>query len=254
MKKNFYFAVIILAVIFIAAGSLAQAETLEKILTPGAIKNYQGVIKRDGSLYGVKLEKLKPRLIATSTLSADLNVNQEESSTVSKKLEKIAAPSVISLYENIKKIGTALWGIRKNEPAKSAVVTAETSACVAAAINVKDQALIEKINTTATALNAAITTRSTCQQAAVQTTTNQRQALETCVKTFTQAHKELNTTAKKSQQTLWETYRVSLKACRPTATSTTSISSETQSGQGEIMISDGSDNILDTVTNISTQE
>jgi len=246
MKKNFYFAILILAIIFIAAGSLVQAADLEKILKPELIKNYQEIIKREGSLYGVKLEKIEMKS------KSDLATNTPL--TVSEKLEKIAAPSIISLYKNIKKIGTALWGIRKDESAKPIVVTTENSACVAAAINVKDQALIEKINTTATALNAAITTRSTCQQAAVQTTVDQRQALEVCVKTFTQAHKELNTTAKKSQQALWETYRASLKACRPTATSTTAVSNETKSDQGEIMINDGSENILNTVTNIGSEE
>jgi hypothetical protein len=136
-------------------------------------------------------------------------------------LEKIGHPGLINQFEKIKKIGNALWGIRKK--IAWAPIGSEISACVATAIDVKDKALIARVTAAAVELNAALSTRSTCQQTALTATSTQRDILNGCVKTFNEAHKAIKEASKKVQQESWNTYKISLKACQTIASSTSAV-------------------------------
>ncbi|MFA5154932.1 MAG: hypothetical protein WC453_00705 [Patescibacteria group bacterium] len=261
MKK--FFILLVLAAIWGAAAAVlpARAAELEKILTPDQIKNYQGIIKRGTSLYGIKIEKALQEIKADLQNLADSASSTpgtgEDASLTSRQLEKIATPAQIPLFEKIIKIGTALWGVKKDivdtlrskASTTPAVISASESVCVTAAIDVKDKALMEKITAAATGLNAAITARSACQQTAIQSADRQRANLEACVKTFQNARKQVNNTARAAQQAIWKTYQASLKACRQTVATGTAATAET----AEIMINDGSEGIMNMVTDMVQQ-
>ncbi|MFA5184016.1 MAG: hypothetical protein WC456_00645 [Patescibacteria group bacterium] len=260
MKKLFSLFILIAFLLSGLSSTVpARAEELEKILTPDQIKNYQGVIKKGNSLYGVRIEKMEQALKDLKTefknLTADAaNSSSTPASSTAQRLEKILTPGQISLYEKITKVGTSLWGIKKRvvealRPKASstpAVISNLESACVVSAIDIKDKALTEKVTAAATGLNAAITARSTCQQAAVQTTDNQRVNLEACIKAFKLAHQAVNETARLAQQSIWKTYQASLKACRP-ATSPGTVETE------EIKVEDGGEDLMETVVDASVK-
>jgi hypothetical protein len=220
---------------------------LEKILTPDQIKYFEKIIKQGNALYGVKKGTSTDNK-GTTTVRNEIN-----------KLEKISTPQLINFYEQIRKIGNSLWGIKKEEPKKpemknddrkststpATFVKPEQAACVIAAIEIKDSTLQESNTYQATKINEAITTRSNCQKAALNlntsatasTTVNvadqQREALKACVKTFENTVKVVREAAKKSHDTIWETYKTGLKACHP-------LTSSVQ----PIMIEDGGGSLL----------
>jgi len=222
MKKTFYLLVAIAFIFSLAAISTAKADdsedidnedVLEKIISPDQIKNFQ-VMKRVGNaLFGIRKATGTP--MSASTTAATVRQN--------KQLEKIAAPALINLYEKIQRIGNALWGIRKDgeddnrdnnyQIVSNLVIKPEMAACVAAAIDVKDKALMVRVASAAEELNAALTTRSACQQAAVVATTTPREAVNSCVKAFGEVQKNIKKVSKTIQTETWNTYKDSLKAC-----------------------------------------
>ncbi len=270
---------VLASLIFAFAAFLpARADELEKILSPEYIKEFR-VMKRVGNaLYGIRLNAGLGQ--DNGAAQGNLGSSQELSGTSTDKvspgalvnkakkiLEKIPAPAFIHLYEKIQEKGNALWGIRKddngqdnnndneeeNMPGRasstSAIVSGDAVACVTAAINTKDQALVAKLATTMTDLQAAINTRSTCQQAAIQTTSNQHDALDACINTFQDTHDQIAKTAKLAQESIWKTYKDSLKSCRPALSATSTPQTDSSSSMsGEIMINDGSENVMDTAT------
>jgi hypothetical protein len=178
----------------------ANTQELEKIPSPEQIKNFQMIKKIGKDLFGIRK--------GTSTTPI---------------LEKIDHPGLINMFEKIRKIGSALWGIRKKVVADLFIITPETSACVAKAIDVKDKAIMARVTAAALELNTAISTRSSCQQAAVIATTTPRSVLNGCVKTFNEAQKKIKDASNKVQEDSWKIYKDSLKACAVTASSTMAI-------------------------------
>jgi len=72
--------------------------------------------------------------------------------TTSDKLEKIAAPDYISLYEQIKKIGNALWGVKKEEASSTTEVASSTDNKLEKIATPAQIALYEDIKKIGTAL------------------------------------------------------------------------------------------------------
>lgn len=187
-----------------------EKDGLEKIHSLDELKDYQSIKKVDGDLFGVRR--------ATSTERVDLQSSEHaagSSEATSSKLEKIDHPALINLFEKIRQIGTALWGVKKPEAKEtsSSFIAPEISACVATAISIKDTALMARVTAAATELNAAITARSACQRAAVVASSTPRATLNACVKTFNVAQKTIKETSKTVQQESWSIYKDSLKAC-----------------------------------------
>ena len=257
----------------LAAASWASAQTadseLERIPSPDQIKNFRVMQKIGSALYGIRLETNAGQNASDRAGNAAANqkapapaasANQALTRTnVAETLEKIAAPHLIPLYERIRQVGSALWGVKKGTDsasstangqeakpqARPAVVSGETAACVSDAINDKDLELSEEVLSAATELREAILTRSTCQKAAVSLATNQRAELDICLKAFQTRHREINASHKEKHKAIWNTYRESLKACQARATNL-------EEGT-EIIIDDGAESIVDSVTDISVE-
>jgi len=213
----------------------------------------------------------------TQPAAANGTVSTQAVILPSVNIEKIATPAMISEFEKIVKIGTALWGVKKptvissgtfdmgggvkvvgtnsgGVPTTTAptighdeggsvstttsgmiIVNPAMATCVAAAIDVKDKALIDRVNAAAAEMVTAITTRSTCQQAAIQSTvTNQREALTACVHSFQDSVKQFNSANQAAQAAAWKTYSSSLQACRANNAGSSNTTT------GDIVIPDGS--------------
>ncbi len=227
-----------------AAGNIS----LEKIPSPDQIKYFRVMKKENGALYGIRLEKME-KLEKTERVERNESLRENESASGTNtraQLEKILAPQFIGLYEKIQKIGNSLWGVKRDSDDKDEVkdsakyreITAEMRVCVAAAIDVKDASLKDRVTLTGTELNAAISTRGECQKNAIASLENQRENLNVCVKNFQIKHKEIVNKAKEAQQAAWKTYQASLKACLPNISASTT---------AEIMIEDGGSAALEAV-------
>jgi hypothetical protein len=245
----------------IMSTSTASGVVVEKISSPDQIRYFRVIKKENGALYGIRLEKMekaekseksekmeKAEKSEKKEANESLRKNENVSASNNRgELEKILAPQFIGLYERIQKVGNSLWGVKRNNDDKDEVknapkyreITAEMRVCVAAAIDVKDEALKARVTVTGTELNAAITARGECQKNAIASLENQRENLNVCVKNFQIKHKEIVNKAKEAQQAAWKTYQTSLKACLPNIVSTST---------AEIMIEDGGSAALEAVS------
>jgi hypothetical protein len=189
--------------------------------------------------------------VASTTITEKGNGN---ANGLIKQLEKIAAPWLVNQYEQIKKVGTALWGLKKEGANKNQeqikasstprYISSSESACVISAIKTKDAALKTNNEATALAFNAAITNRTTCQETAVNATASattttdlikqQHSELQLCLQTFKETVTGIKTKAATDHKTVWTAYMNELKICG-TATST----------DATLMVEDGGGNILD---------
>lgn len=235
----------------------------EKIPSPDYIRYFKQIIKKDGSLFGIRIEHN-----ATATAAIQKSEDRKASTTLEKiaspdqikffekitkignalfgikkndaklensastTLEKIASPEQIKFFERITKIGNALFGIRKADaPKRLPVMNTETITCVSAAIDVKDIAVSSAFTKAATDIAAAMTVRGTCQKAALNLTSGDRQEeINVCNKAFQETSKKANETAKAAQKAAWTAYDSSLKECAKKNTVATS---------SAIMIEDG---------------
>jgi hypothetical protein len=261
MKKTiFLLAGIALVTASFSLVAIARADNkgseLERILSPEHLKEFR-VMKRVGdALYGIRLNAVDA---ATST-SSPLTI--ATTTSVNQKLEKIESPEFVHEYEQIRRIGTALWGLKKAEANISkgedqgigsslalATITPDMISCVSIAITAKDQAVIAEVNAAATSLTAAITARGTCQQAALQTTGNQATALNNCVQVFKAASRQINQVAQQAQQEAWTAYTNSLKTCHVGGTVSTSTPATAGQSNGLMIRYDGGGDNVNSLIN-----
>jgi len=225
--------------------------SLEKILTPEQIKNFTNIVKQGNSLYGVR--KLEMTASGTDALKSSTTVTVKDSQSLLKKMEKIAAPWLINQYEQIRKVGTALWGLKKENQEQARVyINAANSACVLTVIQTKDEALKVNNEAAVTSLNAAISTRTTCQTAAINATAasasstnmfvNQKTELNLCVKAFNESAASIKKETTTKHKAIWGTYKTGLKACQTTNTTASSTDSSTED---DLMIEDGGGSIFE---------
>ncbi|MDP3837163.1 MAG: hypothetical protein Q8Q67_03615 [bacterium] len=219
------------------------ANMLERIPSPDQIKDFKVMKKEDGALWGIRLKNLN-----TNQAQAQSQTQAAGTSTtnVRGQLEKILAPQFISLYNQITKIGTSLWGIPKkvneNKPVTpSRLVTAEMIPCVTDAINKKDEAVKGITKTSSDKLILAITARGECQIKAISSVENQAENLKVCVQTFSETSKEIASTARASQQEAWKVYQAEMKAC--------ALSSSNNTEEAPLLIEDGGLATLEAVLN-----
>jgi len=145
---------------------------LEKILTPDQIKYFTNIVKEGASLYGVRKASS-----TNSEIKKPAATSTDASKGVVKRLEKIAAPWLVNQYEQIRKIGTALWGLKKGDSGEKQeikekvelknqkYITLSESTCVIAAIKVKDTALQANNENAKLSFNNAIVSRTACKKA-----------------------------------------------------------------------------------------
>ncbi|MDD2680495.1 MAG: Kazal-type serine protease inhibitor domain-containing protein [Patescibacteria group bacterium] len=103
-----------------------EQKELEIIPHPEQIKYFKVMKKKNGTLYGIRLDNLDDSKPAISRVDSNLEIiphpeqikyfrviKKDNNSLYGERLEKIAAPQFISLYRNIKPINNALWGVKK---------------------------------------------------------------------------------------------------------------------------------------------
>jgi hypothetical protein len=214
---------------------------LEKISSPDQLKCFRVMKREKGTLYGVRLQ------VNNSNCVADM----ADDTAVSNKLgnlEKIATPQLISLYEKIQKIGTALWGVKKsgvsedadnNVVKKQRLITGGMIECVSKAIDTKDNAMIALTKNSAEKVTVNISARGACQKTAIASTNNQAENLKECIISFQKTHKDIVTNARKEQKDIWTNYKVEMKAC--------AVDSIVVDDNTELMIDDGGTNVIDSV-------
>ncbi len=240
---------------------------LEKIPSPDKICLYKNIARKGNDLYGVKKTEAEIGQMSTTTcpvaapLLEKFNKLPEKAQAAVKQMEKIAAPWLINQYDQIKKVGTALWGLKKESSDKNtnddgrdeekskatstpAMYVQPTNAtCVINAIEIKDAALVNNNASTTAALNAAISARTTCQEVALLATVNasttasttvlmnqQKTAMGLCTQAFRESFTVAKEAAKKAHTTIWETYRNALRVCQPNATTTPALMIEDGGG------------------------
>lgn len=247
----------LVAVAFVAVAvlgaSVSAQENLEKVPSPDQIKYFK-IMKREGNaLFGIRLQNQKmnsgtEKPPVSTSVGGKSNVPSDK---LAEKLEKIATPQVISMYEKIRRVGNALWGVKKGDDQEDKAkevkkptipVTAEMATCVAAAIDVKDAALKAVVSDMSASLEAAITARNTCQKAALQAGENHRSENEVCIKSFHEANKELSKKNREAHKNAWASYKTSLQLCRPASVT-----------EGEVMIEDGSQEIMEVVSEVVSE-
>ena len=237
-----------------SANSRVLAGGRERILTPAHICLYDEIVRHGNTLFGVKKSTTTISQMSTTTcpaakpISDKFNRLSEKTKTATRQLERIAAPWFLHQYEQIRRVGTALWGFKKEMatssldadvkpgPSKTSKIQAhvspETAACVISAIKVKDLALINSNSSSTEVLNKAISTRTLCQETAINLTTSsmatstatssigpeQKKKLLVCNEAFRESFATIREAFKNSRQVIWETYRNSLKICQPATT------------------------------------
>jgi len=229
----------------------------EKILTPTEIKNFKNIKKIGNVLFGVriekKIEKMEKQEKKIKQEKLEVRNNQDkpemnkldETTTSGSVLEKISSPREISLFNKIKKIGTALWGVRKDEIQKPinnqklVYVTPSAVECVKSAIDKKDAAVKASTSKHSQVIIAAIDARNVCQKTALEKTTAKEQfeANKVCANAFQKGTKENNMTIEKERNEAQKTYRTDLKSCSTLQVSSTSTSASLTTN--EIEIEDG---------------
>lgn len=207
-----------------------------KISHPELIKFFQdikqvgnslfGVLKKDATAPGTTTNDEKPSTPSAANGSTSGGAGQ----STDQHLEKILSPDMIKFFTSIKKMGTSLFGVRKQgAPKPHHIVTADESVCVIAAIKAKDQSVIDGKTAETTMFTAAVTARADCQTAALGSTNGQQAALELCNKNFATAAGQSRDAFAKAQKDAWTTYAGALKVCVPSSSTT---------GE-DIMIEDG---------------
>ena len=250
MKKTVVFVLALaLCSVALIGASVRAEETLEKIPSPDQIKNFKVMKREGGVLFGIRLQDKNMNLRsekATSTMVKNTMQAAPEKAGM-EKLEKIAAPQMIGLYEKIRQVGSALWGVRKGGATQEAkkqpvLITSEMAACVGAAIDVKDSALKSLVSDMSVSLQGAIDDRNACQKAALNSTSSQQKENEACVKSFQEKNKELHTKNREGHQKAWTDYKNSLQLCRPSTVT-----------EGSVMLEDGSEKMMETVSGMMVE-
>jgi len=220
---------------------VVDGQILERIPSPGQIKNFKMIKNEQGVLYGIRLHNIttsqvqnqnKTQVKNQEPINAKANnqaqLNSESQANIKAgKLEKIPAPQFIKDYEKIQKIGTALWGVKKetvnkniNDNMKAApnryrVIGSDIKTCVATAIKDKDVALKAQLVSNNSDLSDIIDARQACQLIALESMGGQEDKINTCNRDFQAKHQKLLKGMKENQKNIWKTYKDDMQACLP---------------------------------------
>ena len=239
----------------------------EKILSPQQICLYKDIVRHGNTLYGVarsegELAASSANCPAATPVLEKLKQLPEQAraqvKTATKQMEKIAAPWLVHQYEQIKQVGNALWGLKKDSdktpptnatttppvvaPAQAYVQPANV-ACVINAIKTKDAALEANNASTTLALNAAVAVRAACQEVALNATVTasstastivlmnqQKTAMSLCLQSFRESQAALKTQTVARHTEIWTAYKNALMVCQPAASSTPALMVEDGGG------------------------
>jgi hypothetical protein len=143
--------------------------------------------------------------------------NKQAGINMETDLEKISSPAEIASFIKIRKIGSALWGIRKiaKDNLGAATITSEMAVCLKSAIDKKDEAVKSAVLTAKDNLTDAITARNTCQKSALDQTGNEAiiKAFKECNKSFSKTAKESRDAQTKARNEAWKIFKNDNKTC-----------------------------------------
>jgi len=86
---------------------------LERILSPDQISNFSNIIKEGKDLFGIR--KMFNGENEGGEENGDKNKMTVREQNQERVIEKISAPQFVNMYENIRQIGNALWGVNKDD-------------------------------------------------------------------------------------------------------------------------------------------
>jgi hypothetical protein len=198
----------------IATSTIREGKKLEKISSPGKISLFEQIKKIGNDLFGVK------KMESTKASSTRATSTKATSTRATSTLEKITSLNQVKLFEQIKKIGNDLFGVKKTNTYVLPTLTADSITCVSAAIDAKDTKISAALTTAATEITSAITDRGTCQKTALSATSESMSAINVCNKAFSTANKTANDKVKAVQKEAWTAYTASLKTCATNASTT----------------------------------
>ena len=208
--------------------NLEATSSLEKISNPGQIGLFQKIQKIGASLFGIKIQQNSQKPIQPNSGQPNNQiqpqVQSDTTSSASTTLEKISSPVEISLFDKVKKVGTALWGIRINKnneekpvssQPKYVYITPAAAQCVKDAIDKKDASLKTSQINHARDISLLIDARGACQKTALDQITDKTQAdaNKLCVGTFQKGVNDLNKVIDVSKKDAFEIYKIDLRSC-----------------------------------------
>jgi len=219
----------------------SSGSALEKILSPDQIKFFKVMKKEGNTLYGIRIEA-KEKIQASVENASEVSAMKVKEAT--NRLEKIAGPWDVKMFEKIKQVGNALWGYRKQETEHLGVnkLTPEIITCLKTAIDKKDEAIKKTVVVASDELVAAIDGRNTCQKAALDLSTNPEiiKAFKICKENFEKAVKESRNQAKRYRDEAWKVYKQEMKTCHA-LNQANDVDSVESSEEGNVLMEDGGD-------------
>lgn len=224
----------------------SSGEPLEKISSPEEIKLFEKIKKIGTALFGLRKNVASQNATVTSVSSAGSSSDSENINIFTSLLsavqsqEKISSPEEIKNYEKIKKIGTSLFGIRKEKSSKANYIKPEYASCVKAAMTKRTISLKSAIGTHDSANISALDTRTACELASLDKTTAQEQydANKLCIETDKKS-KELNeSTFNKAKEEAQKTFQSAVKQCLNVQIVTTSSTSTITSSSSRELLED----------------
>jgi len=220
-----------------ATSSIGQR--LEKILSPDQIKFFDNIEKVGSTLFGIRKQTQQDRTSRVpqqtdQTPTSDSGANAENpnlftaTSSIGQRLEKILSPDQIKFFDNIEKVGSILFGIRKNASPKPVFIEPTSASCVKDAINKKVASLKTAMSNRDQANLALLDTRTACELAALDKTTAQDQsdANQLCISADQKAKADNETSFMKTSEAIRKTFQAEVKQCIGTSNNTVTINSD----------------------------
>ena len=234
-----------------------NGQVLERIPNPEQIKNFRVMKNENGALYGIRVQNSNQTQASNQSANANdqakANANANSALNNGQALERIPNPEQIKNFRVMKNENGTLYGIRikadnqaqiktqEQARTQNRVVTADIKACVAAAINAKDEALKTRLTNFNNDISALIDVRNSCQNIALESESNQEENLRACSATFEAKFKELNSATRENHKNIWTNYQSEMKACLP--------AKDVQEGE-TLLIEDGGSGTLETAISL----
>ncbi|MCX6795371.1 MAG: hypothetical protein NT165_01400 [Candidatus Falkowbacteria bacterium] len=201
----------------------------EKISSPSEMGLFEKIKKVGNELFGVRKQNVQPKKddnkkpmpvadgqnLASGTMMVKENPNSFMPTSSTDQLEKISSPGDMNLFDKIKKVGTALFGVRKGDGPKPMLIKPEFAQCVKDAINKKGLAVKAVVSAHNQALVAALDSRLACELAAVDKTSAQEQfdANQLCISADQKTRDESEGTFNKAREDAQKTFQTDVKQC-----------------------------------------
>lgn len=218
----------------IAPSPTASGEQLEKILSPKDITFFEKIKKIGNALFGIKKKNAGKQAevkkqeepaaeVSGSAEETAENLNLILSDSGNGGEEKIFSPNDIKLFEKIKKVGNALYGIRKKTVLKPLFIKPENAGCIKSALSVKGTSLKVTMMMRNEKVLAAHDARIACEIATLDKATaiEQYKANLECFQAEQKSRKEIDAEFNKGKKATQDTFRTDVKTCVQTTATTT---------------------------------